>query len=284
MFHNAWGKILGAFFGFSLAGPLGALFGILIGTLFDKGLSYSRGTDPSLLRGQTRKVFHSATFSVMGHIAKSDGQVSEDEIELARKAMNEMRLNIQEQKEAIASFTHGKNASFQLNLVLGELKFACREQPALLRMFIEIQYRVVTARGGRVDIRKQRLVNHIFTQLGFVPVFKIFEYRRANEDFYSQYSQYQQYQQQQHQQYQQYQNYTSSHHYVDELAEAYKTLNVSDRSTAAEIKKAYRQQMSKHHPDKLIAKGLSEQQVKEGTVKAQKIQAAYEKIRQSRGF
>ena len=42
--------------------------------------------------------------------------------------------------------------------------------------------------------------------------------------------------------------------------------------------------LSKNHPDKLIAKGLSEKQVKQGTEQAQKIQAAYEKVRQLRGF
>ena len=42
MWRNAWGKILGAFFGFSLAGPVGALFGIIIGNFFDKGLGLAQ--------------------------------------------------------------------------------------------------------------------------------------------------------------------------------------------------------------------------------------------------
>lgn len=283
MWRSVWGKILGAFFGFSLAGPVGALFGIFVGNLFDKGLAYSRGVSPSALRGETRRIFNNITFSVMGHVAKADGRVSEEEIEAAREAMQTLRLNRTEQQEAIHSFANGKSTSFQLGVALTELKYACRQQPSVLRMFVEIQYKAVTALGFRVDIRKQQLLNSIFQQLGFMPIFQTYQHTRQHQ--YSQYSHYQQYQQQHRQQEYRQQNQNAYHTpYIDELAQAYKILEISERSTAAEIKKAYRKQMSKHHPDKLIAKGLSEKQVKQGTEHAQKIQAAYEKIRESRGF
>jgi DnaJ like chaperone protein len=42
--------------------------------------------------------------------------------------------------------------------------------------------------------------------------------------------------------------------------------------------------MSQHHPDKLVAKGLPEEMVKVATRKTQEIKAAYEKIREARGF
>jgi len=38
-FHNWWGKIFGLFFGYIMAGPAGAIFGFLIGNLFDRALS-----------------------------------------------------------------------------------------------------------------------------------------------------------------------------------------------------------------------------------------------------
>ncbi len=274
MWRSAWGKILGAFFGFSIAGPVGAIFGIFVGNLFDKGLSFMQPTKPGAIRGHTRKVFNHVTFSVMGHIAKSDGRVSEKEIEIARDVMATMRLNLAEKREAIDSFSEGKLASFQLGLALTELTHACRDKPTLLKMFVEIQYNAVISSNHRVDIHKQRLLNRVFEQLGFIPVF--------NTDFYKQGS-YKQRAEQQRSQYQQYQHYAQRPH-VDEVALAYKTLEISEHSTAAEIKKAYRKQMSLHHPDKLIAKGLSEAQVKQATEKAQKIQAAYERIRQFRGF
>ncbi len=40
--------------------------------------------------------------------------------------------------------------------------------------------------------------------------------------------------------------------------------------------------MSQHHPDKLVAKGLPEELIKDATEKTQQIKAAYERIRKSR--
>lgn len=270
MWRNFWGKILGAFFGFSVAGPIGAIFGIFIGNLFDKGLGLAETATPLFMRGQTRKIFNHVTFAVMGHIAKSDGRVSEREIEIAREVMKTIRLSSSEQRDAINSFAEGKLTSFQLGLALTELRFACRQQPSLLKTFVEIQYNAVVSSGSnQVNIHKQRLLNTVFEQLGFIPMFRTYSYNQSQKQGYSSYSQYRSYQHQSR---------------VDEVALAYQTLGISQQSTAAEIKKAYRKKMSVHHPDKLIAKGLSEKEVKQATEEAQKIQAAYEKIRQSRGF
>lgn len=273
MLGSMWGKILGAFFGFSIAGPVGAFFGIVVGNFFDKGLNLSRNTDPKNLRGETRSVFQNATFAVMGHVAKLDGRVSEDEIRSAKEIMKTMGLSAAEEKDAVASFAQGKLPSFNLVLILSELKYACRGQQALLRAFAELQYKAVTSNSREVDIRKQQVLNSLFEQLGFMPVFRV----------YQQYQYYQRTQNQEQYQHQREQYYTRPNS-VDEVAKAYQTLGIAETCTAVELKKAYRKLMSKHHPDKLIAQGLSEKQVKEGTEKAQKIQAAYERIRTFRGL
>ena len=61
-------------------------------------------------------------------------------------------------------------------------------------------------------------------------------------------------------------------------------LNVQPDAGEAEVKRAYRRLMSQHHPDKLVSKGLPEEMVKVATRKTQEIKAAYEKIREARGF
>ncbi len=70
----------------------------------------------------------------------------------------------------------------------------------------------------------------------------------------------------------------------DELALSYKLLGISPDASQAQVKKAYRQQMSQHHPDKLVAKGLPNEMIKVATEKAQRIQTAYELICKSRGI
>ena len=66
------------------------------------------------------------------------------------------------------------------------------------------------------------------------------------------------------------------------LQDAYHLLGVDELANDADLKKTYRRLMSQHHPDKLVAKGLPEQMIKDATEKTQQIKAAYELIRKSR--
>ncbi|MBP9662024.1 MAG: molecular chaperone DjlA, partial [Aeromonas sp.] len=47
---------------------------------------------------------------------------------------------------------------------------------------------------------------------------------------------------------------------------------------------AYRKEMSKHHPDKLAAKGLPPEMMEMAKEKTQEIQQAWEWIREARGI
>ena len=52
--------------------------------------------------------------------------------------------------------------------------------------------------------------------------------------------------------------------------------------TDEQIVKAYRRQMSRHHPDKLKANGLPDSMLERAKERTQQIQAAYEVIRAAR--
>ena len=68
------------------------------------------------------------------------------------------------------------------------------------------------------------------------------------------------------------------------LADCYTELEVAASATDQEVTKAYRRQMSRHHPDKLVAKGLPESMAQMAKEKTQRIQQAYEIIRAARGM
>src|SRR2546430_6608521 len=136
------GKVVGAAMGLLTGGPIGAAVGVLLGHQFDE-YSDSSEDDPRLRSdsdaGAIGEQFFRSAFRTMGHVAKSDGRVSEREIAAARAVMSDLRLTPAQVRAAIDYFTAGKQAGFNLGAELATLAAACRGRPALLRTFLEIQ-------------------------------------------------------------------------------------------------------------------------------------------------
>ena len=63
----------------------------------------------------------------------------------------------------------------------------------------------------------------------------------------------------------------------------YRVLGVSETASQKEITKAYRRQLSRHHPDKLQANGLPESMLAHAQQQTQLIIEAFNIIRESRG-
>jgi DnaJ like chaperone protein len=84
----AYGRVLGALFGFLVYGPLGLFLGYFIGNFFDKRLKEIVSETAFNNRDQEKvaDVFFSALFNFMGYLAKADGRVTEQELEAARKS------------------------------------------------------------------------------------------------------------------------------------------------------------------------------------------------------
>ena len=67
-----------------------------------------------------------------------------------------------------------------------------------------------------------------------------------------------------------------------QLAAAYEILEVDAKAPDEEVAKAYRRQLSKHHPDKLKANGLPDSMMEHAKQRTQQIIEAYELIKSSR--
>ncbi|OQX47861.1 MAG: molecular chaperone DjlA, partial [Candidatus Sedimenticola endophacoides] len=144
-----WGKVAGGAFGFMLGGPLGLLLGAVLGHNLDKGLA-GLGDGEATASGDPERVksaFFTATFSVMGAVAKADGQVSRDEIRLAEAVMGEMDLSAEMRRTAIALFNQGKAGDFPLDDVVEQFRLECHRRNTLIQMFIEIQIQAAYADG-----------------------------------------------------------------------------------------------------------------------------------------
>lgn len=279
-----WGKLICAFLGYLIGGSAGALFGLLIGNFFDRALmEHYRRPDwyyYSEKQEYVQKIFFDATFSIMGHIAKSDGRVSEQGIEMAKALMHEMRLNRKQKLEAQRLFNEGKKITFDLVDMLNALESACRDNPDLLKLFMDIQYRAAMTDG--LSERKIQAVDVVFRRLGFAPLrdqFRFYEdfgFQKANQSSNQRTYSYNRSRA--------YQNSSSYQRPQDSLAHAYAILELNQNANKQEVKRAYRRLISRNHPDKLIAQGLPEEVIKKANDKTQKITKAYEQICMSKGW
>lgn len=262
------GKIIGFLLGLYFFGPLGCMVGLFIGHLYDTGHFVGLGSVYNShvgRHGELQQLFFDCTFSIMGFIAKADGHVSQREIQFAEQVMLQMQLTGARRERAISQFTQGKSASFDYQMVLSQLRGACRFQPALLRTFLDIQIRVANVNGKMSPVTTEAL-RRVFLGLGLNESLFRQYYRRSQAGY----------------NYQHYNQSGFSSSPKQHLNDAYDILGVDASISDSELKKAYRRQMSKNHPDRLIAKGVPPEMIKLATQKTQQVKDAYETIKQHR--
>lgn len=271
------GKVVGGTFGFLLGGPLGALLGAAVGHQFDRKLVevelLTSDFSPDV-RHRVQMAFFTTAFSVMGHIAKADGRVTEAEIQCARSIMTRMELSEDMRRTAIHLFGEGKRDSFPLDATLDQFRIECRQRYSLLRMFVEVQLEAALADGPLQDV-EERLLVHMCDRLRFSRFeFHSIKVRMEAERRFARYGGRQQ----------QWRRRESLEQPQPSLSDAYTLLGVSASAGEGEIKRAYRKLMSQHHPDKLVANGLPDEMVQLATEKTQRIRKAYDLIAKSRNF
>ncbi len=115
------GKILGTIFGAMVGKIPGAAVGFLIGWYFDNALSkdFSGGMNFSQFFADKNEltssaIFFHSLFGCLGHIAKADGTVTQSEIAVATRLMDDMKLTGAVRKEAQSAFREGKDPSFPI--------------------------------------------------------------------------------------------------------------------------------------------------------------------------
>lgn len=267
-----WGKLIGGAFGFMLGGPLAAVLGAALGHNFDKGMA-GLPDDREFEPGDKERVqmaFFTAVFSVMGAVAKADGQVSKDEIALAKVVMDEMDLSAEMRKTAIRLFNEGKSAEFPLDEVIDQFRHECVRRHNLMQMFIELQLQAAYA-DGVMDSAEEQLLLRICRRLGFSEsAFRQMERMvHAERHFGGAGAR---------------GGRRAAPQAGPTLEDAYDVLGVDNSTSDAEVKKAYRRLMNQHHPDKLVAKGLPEEMMKMAEQKTKEIKQAYEKVKEARGM
>jgi len=273
-----WGKIIGAFFGYLVGGALGALLGLVIGHVFDKGLQGKQHLKFTQLTpdviAQIRGEFFTGAFAVMGYISTIEQRPAEDDLKVAKHIMDRIGIKEERRGEALRLFQEGQKPDFPLQTIIGQFYVACKTEPSLLDMFMEIQIYAAYYFGKINPLVKQTLLTICYQlDLGNGDYNRIERMVKAE-----------------------YQSPTPSPKARSTkkprifrgksagLEDAYAILNTTPDASDEEVKAAYRRLTSKHHPDKMVAQGMSDEVLKSAEEKTRLIRAAYERIREVRDF
>ena len=250
------GTLIGAGAGFFIASIPGAILGALLGQALDRRLQlHSWAQLRERLGGRPALRNDELLFVLLGRLAKSSGRVLAPHIQQARQEMQSLDMGEAAQKRAIAAFNRGKSGHESLRGYLRRLK----AQPNAAEGVLRACWRMILA-DGRIDPRERELIVLWGHWLGWTP--QQVQALGADYDPHKK------------------PLATRGGNYQQSL----RLLGVTATTEPAQIKRAYRRLLSRHHPDKIAGTGASPSQVREATEKTRELHHAYALIREQRGF
>lgn len=207
-----YGKWIGAGLGFVMGGPLGALFGLFMGSVFDNvDVKVASAPGPGNRTGRGDFMFSLTV--LLTAIMKADGKMTRSELDYVK---NFLRTNFGEEaaREALLMIKELRTKEIPLAEVCRQIRFNMD-----LSSRIQLLYYLfgVAQSDGSICPEEIRLIENIASQLGI-----------DNTNFNS-----------------------VKAMFYDDLDSAYQTLGITSAATDEEVKKAYRKMAMENHPDKV---------------------------------
>lgn len=253
-------KFIFALIGFYFYGIFGALLGYFAGSVIGRYLAFGIGAVNPLSSGQRQTTFLETVFTLMGKLAKADGQISKDEIAYAELLIQKLGMSEEHRKLAIALFKQGAEPEYDLEPTIKQFVIVCGHTHSLKQMLL-VYLIVMAISDGRIDAAEESLLTNIAQQLGYdQATFKHILEMVLNQSHFA----------------------SGQVHSATALDDAYKALGVTKESSDQEIKRAYRKLISQYHPDKLIGQGVPQDMIALATEQAKEVQLAYDLITKSR--
>ncbi|HUD43392.1 MAG TPA: co-chaperone DjlA [Dokdonella sp.] len=255
------GKIVGAVVGFVITrNGWGLLAGLFLGHLWDLGVLRPR---PPVRSAS----FLNPLFAFAGAVSKSDGRVSEAEIQAAEALMTRMQLDGEQRRAAIDSFNRGKQSQFDTQPAIAELRAWAGGRRDLGFLLLDMLLDIVHA-DGALSNEKLSLIGRLAGALGisdneFSALSAMKGYGRRGTGPGAQ------------------PGGGRSARPQPGRPDPYAILGLARGASDRDIKTAWRRLMSQHHPDKLG--DVPDELKRRAEQRAREINAAYEQIKNERG-
>jgi len=245
---SIWGRLIGGAAGFALGGPIGAILGVMAGGAFDRrSKSKSSFNFTRINNNQKQQIFTISFIILSAKLAKSDGQVTDDEI---RAFKEKFKVPKSELNKVAKIFNEAKKDSYGYKEIANQVGNLFSDNKILLEELLNNLFFIAASDGNisvnEVDLLKSISKSFKFSEKDFQ---RIFQSNLNNKD-----------------------------------SDPYKVLGVNRSSTDAEIRKKWIKLNKEHHPDNLIAKGMPKEFIKQSNKELAAINIAYDKIKEVRGI
>jgi DnaJ like chaperone protein len=263
-----WGKVVGTIAGLATGRPWIGLLGFILGHQFDRGFAdkFTKfGPEVSQSRlGQVSPRFAEILFETMGHVAKADGRVTEDEIRAARALMHRLGMGPAEIRSSIRQFEAGKRHDYPLRNKMRELREQTGRKQDARGLFLRLLMEVVLA-SGTVHQSERLILWTVCKELdvGRAELAQLEAMLRAQRGF---------------------RRSAAGDADTRRIDLAYRTLGVEQSSSNDDIKKAYRRLMNKSHPDKLAGGDHDAAVISEAERRTREVRGAYELLKTRRSI
>ncbi len=237
-----FGKWIGGGLGWAFGGPIGALIGFTVGSMFDGGKTQTHSGATGYSGRTTTGGYVMSLLVLVAAVMKADGKVLKSELDYVKKFMVH-NFGEASAVEAIKMLRDLLKQTIPVDEVCQQIKQNMNSSARL--QLVHFLFGIAQA-DGHVDATELKLIAHICEKMGI-----------SQRDFDS-----------------------IQAMFVPNTDADYKILEIEATASNEELKKAYRRMAMKFHPDKVSHLGEDFQNA--AKEKFQKVNQAYENIKKER--
>lgn len=224
---------------------------------------------------QNEVLFLTAVGAMLAKLAKADGRIDESEIKAGERAFERLGLTPEKRAFVIRAFRAAKLDGRTIFEYAASFTAATPAR-AMRELFYDILWDLACA-DGVLTPEERRILEMITTSLGIRASLFLEEYRQRRGTFREGSTSQKKRQEDR-------RRTSSSSEESSSKVDPYWLLGCARTASDDEVRRAYRAQAKKYHPDLLRAQGLPEELIKRANERMARINAAWDEIKHARGL